>query len=67
MFVLSCSCCLFTFVFAICLGFPLPVYFILIVFSLATLCGLRALGSLVKDWAWASGVVVSSPGPWTAR
>ena len=53
-----------------CFCYLSQVLFICLFFfslSLATRCGLWALGSPVRGEAWASGVGAQSPGHWTAR
>ena len=45
----------------------LIVYFILFIYFLASLCGLRDLSSLTRDGTWALAVKALSPNHWTAR
>ena len=42
-------------------------FILFFLFFVATLCGLRDLSSLTRDWTWATAVKVPSPNHWTAR
>ena len=72
-FFCMCVCCVV--VAAVCLLFCYlswvlyvwVFFFLFFLFSLAALCGLWALASLARGWAWAFRVGASSPELWTTR